>query len=607
MTGKHGDEGGRGHGAAVRRFALISPFAPSLPAFRGHLIRTLVSRGIEVAVLAPDFTPGLKEEIRRMGARPVDYFLERTGINPVHELRAILSLVRALRETKADALLGYTHKPAVYGLFAGALAGVPFRHALITGLGYAFTRDENQGARQRLIRACMWALYRTALPGASRVFFQNRDDLADFESMGLIAPGQAAVSGATGVDLLEWGASPARTRPVTFTLAGRLLKEKGVREFAEAARMVKGRHPGAEFLLLGGLDSNPGGIPEHTVRQWVDEGVLEWPGVVSDMKGCLARTSVYVLPSYYREGVPRSTQEAMAAARPVITTDVPGCRETVLDGVNGFLVPPRDPDALARAMERFILEPALIERMGLESRRLAEERFDADKINPRLVEEMVGAAKGHSPRRRQAGTDRAGRTFNAKRAVDLFLSLSALILLSPVLAAAALLVRAFLGSPVLFRQERPGLKGKPFVMLKFRTMTDARDGDGNPLPDAQRLTRLGLFLRRTSIDELPELINVLKGDMSMVGPRPLLMRYLERYSPEQARRHEVKPGITGWAQVNGRNAITWEEKFDLDLWYVDHRSLRLDARIIAMTVRKILNREGINQPGEATMEEFRGS
>lgn len=590
----------------MRRFALISPYAPSLLAFRGHLIRKLVGCGVEVAVLAPDFTPGIREEIRRMGARPVDYFLQRTGINPVKELRAILSLVRALRETRADTMLGYTHKPAVYGLLAGTLAGVPFRHALITGLGYAFTPDENKGARQKLIRACMRALYRTALPGASRVFFQNHDDLADFEGMGLIAPGQALVSGATGVDLREWRACPARMQPVTFTLAGRLLKEKGVREFAEAARIVKERHPGAEFLLLGGLDSNPGAIPGHTVRQWVDEGVLEWPGVVSDMKGCLARTSVYVLPSY-REGVPRSTQEAMAAGRPVITTDVPGCRETVLDGVNGFLVAPRDPDALARVMERFILEPELIDRMGRESRRLAEERFDAEKINTRLIEEMKRAAKGHSTGRGAAGTGPAGRTFNAKRAVDLLLSLPALILLSPVLAAAALLVRVFLGGPVLFRQERPGLQGKPFVMLKLRTMTDARDRDGSLLPDAQRLTRLGLFLRRTSIDELPELINVLKGDMSMVGPRPLLMRYLERYSPEQARRHEVRPGITGWAQVNGRNAITWDEKFDLDLWYVDHRSLRLDARIIVMTVSKILSRQGINQPGEATMEEFRGS
>lgn len=159
----------------------------------------------------------------------------------------------------------------------------------------------------------------------------------------------------------------------------------------------------------------------------------------------------------------------------------------------------------------------------------------------------------------------------------------------------------------MFRQQRPGLGGRPFWLLKFRTMTDACDACGNLLPDAARLTSFGLFLRATSLDELPELFNVLKGDMSLVGPRPLLMQYLERYTPEQARRHEVRPGITGWAQVNGRNAITWEEKFRLDVWYVDNWSLWLDIKIIAMTIWKILKREGISQPGEATMEEFIGN
>jgi sugar transferase EpsL len=159
---------------------------------------------------------------------------------------------------------------------------------------------------------------------------------------------------------------------------------------------------------------------------------------------------------------------------------------------------------------------------------------------------------------------------------------------------------------VFVRQLRPGLHGRPFTLLKFRTMTEARDPAGNLLPDEQRLTRLGRFLRRTSLDELPELINVLKGEMSLVGPRPLLMQYLDRYTPEQARRHEVKPGITGWAQINGRNALTWEEKFKLDVWYVDHRSFRLDLRIILLTVWKVLRQEGISQPGQATMEEFQG-
>ncbi|MCL4237380.1 MAG: sugar transferase [Anaerolineae bacterium] len=194
-----------------------------------------------------------------------------------------------------------------------------------------------------------------------------------------------------------------------------------------------------------------------------------------------------------------------------------------------------------------------------------------------------------------------------KRLVDLILTVFALGLFSPVLVVIAFLVRVRLGSPVLFRQQRPGLRGRPFILLKFRTMTDARDADGNLLPDEQRLTSFGRFLRRTSMDELPELLNVLKGDMSLVGPRPLLMQYLDRYTSEQMRRHEVKPGITGWAQINGRNALSWEDKFALDVWYIDHLSLWLDLRIILLTIWKVLRREGISQAGFATMPEFMGT
>jgi sugar transferase EpsL len=193
-----------------------------------------------------------------------------------------------------------------------------------------------------------------------------------------------------------------------------------------------------------------------------------------------------------------------------------------------------------------------------------------------------------------------------KPLLDKIIGLMALVVLSPLLLGLALLVRLSLGSPILFCQKRPGLQGKPFELYKFRTMTEARDAQGNLFPDAERLTRLGKFLRATSLDELPELFNVLRGEMSLVGPRPLLMRYLPRYTPDQMRRHEVKPGITGWAQVNGRNAVSWEQKFKLDVWYVDHQSFRLDLKIIFMTIWRILKREGINQPGQATMEEFRG-
>ena len=194
-----------------------------------------------------------------------------------------------------------------------------------------------------------------------------------------------------------------------------------------------------------------------------------------------------------------------------------------------------------------------------------------------------------------------------KRILDIAGAGILLVASAPVMALIALGVRRKLGRPIVFRQVRPGLGARPFTMFKFRTMRDARDDSGRPLPDLERLTAFGKWLRSTSLDELPELWNVLRGDMSLVGPRPLLPEYLELYTPFQARRHEVRPGITGWAQVNGRNAVTWQERFELDVHYVDHRSLLLDLRILAMTVLIVLRRQGVNQEGQATMEPFRGS
>jgi sugar transferase EpsL len=201
----------------------------------------------------------------------------------------------------------------------------------------------------------------------------------------------------------------------------------------------------------------------------------------------------------------------------------------------------------------------------------------------------------------------SSRTMMAKRIVDVILASAALVLLSPLLLPITLLIRVKIGSPVLFKQQRPGLHGRIFTLYKFRTMTDAQDPAGRLLPDAERLTALGRFLRSSSFDELPELVNVIKGDMSLVGPRPLLVDYLDLYTPAQARRHEVRPGITGWAQVNGRNALTWEERFRLDVWYVDNWSPWLDLKILGLTVIKVLRREGVTGAGEATMSKFTGS
>jgi glycosyltransferase involved in cell wall biosynthesis len=369
-------------GIIPTRVAIVAHYAPSVALFRGALIRALVRQDIQVWVLAPDFTPTTRNQVALLGGQPADYFLNRTGANPFHDIRSVISLRSCLRHCQPQAVLAYGIKPVVYGMLAAQSLNISRRIALITGLGYAFTQPS--GAKGALVHLAARTLYRLALQASHTVLFQNPDDLRAFAERGIVSPNKALVVGGTGVDLEEFAAHPPTLEPITFTLAARLLREKGIVEFAEAAQRINQRYPNTRFLLLGGLDTNPGALREHEVRQWAEAGILEWHGHVPDVRPYFAQTSVYVLPSY-REGVPRSTQEAMAMARPVITTDAPGCRETVIDGVNGFLVPPRDVDALVRAMERFILQPELIITTGQASRKLAEERFDVHKINRRLL------------------------------------------------------------------------------------------------------------------------------------------------------------------------------------------------------------------------------
>lgn len=368
----------------MKTIAIISNQAFSLVNFRGPLIRELVSDGMVVYALAPDFDDELREQVAALGAKPIAYSLDRTGMNPLHDTINTLRLAALLRRMKPDVTLGYFIKPVIFGTLAAWVAGVPRRIAMIEGLGFVFTPSggELSWRRQILRRLVLW-MYRISLSRAHCVIFLNPDDADDFRKYGVVHDDKAVILGGIGVDLEEWPMAPPVTKPVTFLLAARLLREKGIPDYVEAARIVKAHRPQTRFLLLGGLDKNPGALSQVEVQSWVDEGLLEWPGHVR-VQPWLAQASVYVLPSYYREGVPRSTQEAMAMGRPVITTDVPGCRETVVEGENGYLVPPRDPVALADAMIRFVDNPALIESMGAASRRLAQERFDVREINQRL-------------------------------------------------------------------------------------------------------------------------------------------------------------------------------------------------------------------------------
>jgi len=370
------------------RISIIGNQAFSLINFRGSLIDEMVSRGFEVFALAPDYDDPTRAEVRSLGAEPVDYSLSRTGMNPLRDAADMLRLAVLLRRLKPDITLGYAIKPVIYGTFAAWLVRVPQRFATIEGLGYAFTPSgDAEPVKRRVLRSVVSVLYAMALRHANLVFFLNKDDIDEFSKKRLVLPAQVFLLGGIGVDVDYWRPAQPVMKPITFLLAARLLREKGIVEYAKAAWLIKRKHPDTRFILLGGLDSNPGALSHAEVETWVAEGILDWPGHVSDVRPWLAQTSVYVLPSY-REGVPRSTQEAMAMARPVITTDAPGCRETVIDGKNGFLVPVRNAEALASAMEQFILQPNLIEKMGQASRRIAEERFDVHKVNQVILREI---------------------------------------------------------------------------------------------------------------------------------------------------------------------------------------------------------------------------
>jgi glycosyltransferase involved in cell wall biosynthesis len=370
------------------RICIIGNQAFSLLNFRGHLISDMIARGHEVLALAPDYDEKTVAEVRALGAEPVDYSLSRTGMNPARDATDLLRLTLILRKLKPDITLGYAIKPVIYGTLAARLALVPHRFAMIEGLGFVFAPPEGiQPIKRRALISLVAMLYTMALRHANLVFFLNKDDIEEFSKRRIVNPSKVFLLGGIGIDLNEWKPAPPVTEPVTILLVARLLREKGIVEYAKAARIVKQMHPEARFILVGSMDTNPGRLSRSEVEEWVEEGIIEWLGRVPDVRTWLAKASVFVLPSY-REGVPRSAQEAMAMARPIITTDAPGCRETVIDGKNGFLVPVRNVCALADAIERFIMKPDLIVKMGLASRKMAEERFNGRKINLIILREM---------------------------------------------------------------------------------------------------------------------------------------------------------------------------------------------------------------------------
>lgn len=360
---------------------LLGSFAPSLVHFRGALIAAMVERGHRVVATAPAISPDVADKLRALGAEPRDLRLVNASLNPMAMLRSLHEIRSLIREVRPDVLIAYTIKPVILGALAGKAERVPRIVSLITGVGYAFT-----GGRElkRLVsRAIAAPLYRLALSRSDTVIFQNRDDEALFRDLRLIPrEREAHVVNGSGIELDHFAPAPLPAGP-SFLMIARLLKDKGIREFASAAKRLKAERPDVPIALVGYLDPSPDSLTQAELDDLIGHGI-DYKGQLSDVRPAIAEASIYVLPSY-REGTPRSVLEAMAMGRAIVTTDAPGCRETVEQGSNGFLVAPRNADALYDAMIRFVQEPGLTATMGPKSRAIAEAKYDVHKVNAQML------------------------------------------------------------------------------------------------------------------------------------------------------------------------------------------------------------------------------
>ena len=375
------------------KFLMISSFLPSVLNFRGKLLEAIQAKGYEIHIMVPELA-NFQEEYQKLialGYQVHEIPMQRTGTNPLADLKLLKNMYQQIRQIQPDVVLSYTIKPVIYGTLAAGLAKVPKRFALITGLGYAFQNVET--AKRSIFQKLVHGLYAQALKYAHKVFFQNPDDLKLFEEMHLLEANKpAVVVNGSGVNVQDFEVMPLPINEqggvkASFLLIARLLGDKGIREYMAAARSIKAQYPEAEFHLVGWMDDNPSAISQQELETWVNDKIVNYWGKLSDVRPAIAASSVYVLPSY-REGTPRTVLEAMAMGRAVITTDAPGCRETVSHGVNGYLVAVKSVDQLVQSMQYFIEDPKLMISMGQRSRKIALNKYDVHQVNKHMMTEM---------------------------------------------------------------------------------------------------------------------------------------------------------------------------------------------------------------------------
>ena len=372
-----------------RKVVIIGTVASSFFGFRLDLIKMLLKHGHQVFAFVSEYNHQDLIRIEKLGVKPIPYDLSRGGLNPLADIIATYKLSKKLKKIKPDLVFSYFSKPVIFGTLAARLAKVPHIVGMLEGLGYTFTEQpEGLSKKTQLIKKIQVFLYKIALPQLDQLIFLNPDDPKDLLEKYAINVKNVEVLGGIGLNLQDYPYQPLSNiyLPLKFLFIGRLLKEKGIHDFIAAAQIVKQKFPQTTFTVLGGIDeANLGALTQGELTQYIDKKVIDYPGHVENIAEWIKQSHVFVLPSY-REGVPRSTQEAMAIGRPVITTDVPGCRDTVIDGVNGFLVPKWNPQALAEKMIYFIEHPEQVRMMGDQSHKIAIEKFDAEKVNQRLLE-----------------------------------------------------------------------------------------------------------------------------------------------------------------------------------------------------------------------------
>jgi lipopolysaccharide/colanic/teichoic acid biosynthesis glycosyltransferase len=548
--------------------------------------------GFEVTIVSspgPELNAVAEQEQVASAAVPMD-----RELSPLADLRSFRLLWRLIRRARPALINVGTAKAGLLGGIAAWLSGVPVRIYTLHGIRLETTIG---------LRRCLLALAeRVSCRCAHYVLCVSHSVRQRAIELGLAPADRLVVLGAgsfNGVDVARFAPTPERVAQAAqirrelgipadapvIGFVGRFTRDKGIAELVQAYQTVRARFPEARLMLLGRFESGDP-VPE-AARRFIETapGVIH-VGYVPDPAAHYQAMDMLALPTY-REGYPTVVLEAAAAGKPVVATRATGAVDAVEDGVTGLLVPVGDAAALADALLRLLGDAKLSAAMGAAGQVGVARDHTTERVCADLVSFYRQLLRSHGVAQHMARRPSASASA-AKRLMDLIGAVVALAISGPVMALAALAVWATTGPPVLFRQRRAGLYGRPFRVLKFRTMTDERDAEGRLLPDEQRLTPVGRLLRRFGIDELPQVWNVLKGEMSLVGPRPLLMEYLPAYTSRERIRHAVRPGITGCSQVNGRHTSLFSRRLELDSWYVENWSLGLDLRIAAQTIPRLL-------------------